>query len=51
MQEESTMEYRKFANTYVVRWTPARRFWNRVKILSQAEGITLASVQALGARQ
>lgn len=51
MQEESTMEYRKFANTYVVRMDPGEEILEQVKILSQAEGITLASVQALGARQ
>ena len=49
MQEESTMEYRKFANTYVVRMDPGEEVLEQVKILSQAEGITLASVQALGA--
>ena len=49
MQEESTMEYRKFANTYVVRMDPGEEILEQVKILSQAEGITLASVQALGA--
>ena len=49
MQEESTMEYRKFANTYVVRMDPGEEILEQVQILSQAEGITLASVQALGA--
>ena len=49
MQEESTMEYRKFSNTYIVRMDPGEEILEQVKILSQAESITLASVQALGA--
>jgi len=43
------MEYRKFDNTYVVRMDPGEEILEQVRILSEQEGIKLASVQALGA--
>lgn len=43
------MEYRRFENTYIVRLDPQEEILEQVKLLSQQEGITLASLQALGA--
>ena len=43
------MEYRRFENTYIVRLDPQEEILEQVKLLSQQEGIKLASLQALGA--
>ena len=43
------MEYRRFENTYIVRLDPQEEILEQVRLLSQQEGIKLASLQALGA--
>lgn len=43
------MEYRRFDNTYIVRIDRGEEIVEQVRLLSEREGIRLASVQALGA--
>lgn len=43
------MEYRKFENTYVIRMDRGEEILEQLKAFSLAEGVKLASVQALGA--
>lgn len=43
------MDYRKFDSTYVVRMDKGEEILEQVRVLAETEGISLASVQALGA--
>lgn len=43
------MEYRRFDNAYVVRLDPGEEIIDSVRAFAEREGVTLASVQAIGA--
>ena len=43
------MEYRRFGNAYLVRIDRGEEIVEQVRLFAQAEGVQLASVQALGA--